>query len=92
MTAKTLELDQEEQGLLDSFEKGEWHSVPNLVQQKNMAVDAAKRFLKKDARINIRISSNDLKHIKEKAAFEGMPYQTLVASILHKFACGHLAF
>ncbi|ACJ19319.1 hypothetical protein CbuK_2134 [Coxiella burnetii CbuK_Q154] len=46
--------------------------------------------MQKDARINIRISSTDLEQIKQKAAYEGIPYQTLIASILHKYAAGHL--
>ena len=90
MSNKKLILDQEEKILLDSFESGEWKSVDDLPKQKMIAIEAAQNFFKKDARINIRISSNDLKYLKEKAAFEGMPYQTLVASILHKYACGHL--
>jgi predicted DNA binding CopG/RHH family protein len=90
MSNKKLILDQEEKTLLDSFEAGEWESVDDLPKQKMIAIEAAQNFFKKDARINIRISSNDLKYLKEKAAFEGMPYQTLVASILHKYACGHL--
>ncbi len=90
MTTK-ITLNQEEQNLLDSFERGEWNSVKDLEKQKKIATEAAKRFLRKDVRINIRISSHDLQNIKEKAAFEGMPYQTLVASILHKFARGYFA-
>ena len=46
-------------------------------------------YLQKDARINIRISSSDLKRIKQKAAYEGLPYQTLIASVLHKYSAGH---
>jgi len=90
MKDKKMVFDQEEQAILDSFEAGEWRSVPDLEHQKEIAMEAAENFFKKDARINIRISSNDLKNLKEKAAFEGMPYQTLVASVLHKYACGHL--
>lgn len=89
MSSKKMVLDHEEKALLSSFESGEWKSVGDLPQQKITAIKAAQNFLKKDARINIRISSNDLKHLKEKAAFEGIPYQTLVASILHKYASGH---
>jgi predicted DNA binding CopG/RHH family protein len=47
--------------------------------------------LTKSARINIRLSSNDLRQLKEKAALEGMAYQTLISSILHEYACGHQA-
>lgn len=82
-------LDDEEKALLDSFEQGEWHSTKNVKQDKTTAKKAAANYLKKDARINIRISENDLAKIKQKAAFEGLPYQTLISSILHKFAAGH---
>lgn len=75
--------------LSDSFDKGEWKSVKNLKHEIETAKKAAKNTLRKDARINIRLSSNDLIRIKQKAAFEGIPYQTLIASILHKYAAGH---
>lgn len=82
-------LDSEEQALSDSFDRGEWKSVKNLSKEKTKARRAAANTLRKSARINIRISEVDLEHIKQKAAFEGLPYQTLIASILHKYAAGH---
>lgn len=86
---KQNKLDADEQALLDSFDKGEWQSVKNLKHEKELAKKAAKNTLRKDARVNIRLSSSDLIRIKQKAAFEGIPYQTLIASILHKYAAGH---
>ncbi|MFN7097592.1 MAG: CopG family antitoxin [Gammaproteobacteria bacterium] len=83
-------LDAEEQELSDSFDRDEWKSVPNLDAEKAKARKAAANYFRKEARINIRISEIDLEHIKQKAAYEGLPYQTLIASILHKFAAGHL--
>lgn len=88
-THQKIKLDDEENQLLDSFNKGEWKSVKDFEKHKKIAKTAAKNTLKKDARINIRLSSSDLLRIKQKAAFEGIPYQTLIASILHKFAAGH---
>ncbi len=82
-------LDPEEQELSDSFDRGEWQSVPNLKEEKAKARKAAAHYFRKIARINIRISEIDLEHIKQKAAYEGLPYQTLIASILHKYAAGH---
>jgi predicted DNA binding CopG/RHH family protein len=87
---KKLSLDLEERELLASFEKGEWKSVKNLEKEKTFAQKAAAKTLKKDVRINIRLSSNDLTNIKQIAAYEGLPYQTLIASVLHKYASGHL--
>lgn len=81
--------DQEETEILSSFEKGEWKSVKNLKSEKIQARSTAAKTLAKDVRINIRLSSIDISHIKQKAAYEGMPYQTLIASILHKYAAGH---
>jgi predicted DNA binding CopG/RHH family protein len=89
MKSKHLKLDADEKALSKSFDKGEWKSVKNLKGETEKAKKAAKNTLSKNARINIRLSSNDLIRIKQKAAFEGIPYQTLIASILHKYAAGH---
>ena len=86
---KTLSAKEEEE-LLNSFENDEWQSIEDIVQDKQIAIQAASNYLQKDIRINIRISSSDLKRIKQKAAYEGLPYQTLISSILHKYSAGHL--
>ncbi|MFT3742301.1 MAG: CopG family antitoxin [Gammaproteobacteria bacterium] len=83
-------LSAEEQELLESVERGEWRSVKNIDEEKKFAERAAHNYLKKDARINIRISANDLTRLKQKAAYKGLPYQTLIASVLHEYAAGHL--
>ncbi len=83
-------LDAEEQELSDSYDRGEWKSVKNLKQELRKARTAAANYLRKDARINIRLSSSDLERIKQIAAYEGFPYQTFIASIIHKYAAGHL--
>ena len=85
-----FKLDKEERELSQSFSKGEWKSSPNLLKDKKKACQASENYQKKDARINIRLSTTDLEQIKQKAAYEGLPYQTLIASILHKYAAGHL--
>jgi len=76
-------LDDEEKDILESFEEGKWKPVGAPEQEMQVAKKAASNYLKKNARINIRISENDLVKIKQKAAFEGIPYQTLIASVLH---------
>ena len=83
-------LDYEEKELLKSYEKGEWKTVPHLKEEMLKAKKAAENYLRKNTRVNIRISSSDLKSIKQKAVFEGLPYQTLLASIIHKYAVGRL--
>ena len=86
---RKLKLDADEQEISNSYDRGEWKSVKNLKHEISLAKRAAKNTLSKDARINIRLSSADLIRIKQKAAYEGIPYQTLIASILHKYAAGH---
>ncbi len=75
--------DQEEKELVQSFEAGEWKSSSKkTTPYKNLA----KQNLKKTERINIRITIKDLKDIKKIASVKGMPYQTLVSSIIHTYA------
>jgi predicted DNA binding CopG/RHH family protein len=83
-------LDKEEKKMSDSFDLGEWESVKGLEKEIAKAQEAASRYLHKDARINIRISSSDLDRLKQIAAYEGLPYQTLISSVLHKYSAGHL--
>lgn len=87
---KPLNLDREEVKLLQDFERGELASINNFKEAKRELEEAAHNFLQKDKRINIRISSRDLETIQKKAAKEGIPYQTLISSTLHKFVTGKL--
>jgi len=91
MKSKTKTEDiKYEEDILKSYEKGEWKSVPNLKDEIERYVSSAVATLSKDKRINIRLSSRDLEEIQMKAVEEGMPYQTLIASVLHKYASGRL--
>ena len=83
-------LDQEERGLLSSLESGEWRSVEDLEEAIEGHRLAARDTLKKDKRVNIRISSRDLEAIRAKAAEDGIPYQTLMTSVLHRYVAGRL--
>jgi predicted DNA binding CopG/RHH family protein len=83
-------IDDEERALADSFERGQWKSVKNVLREKRTLRDAARSTLKKDARINIRLSSKDLHDVQTIAAREGIPYQTLLSSIIHKYVSGSL--
>lgn len=83
-------LSKEEKDLLESVERGEWKSVPNLEAEKKKAVLIARETLRKNKRVNIRISQNDLDCLQRRACEEGIPYQTLMSSVLHKFAHGRL--
>lgn len=82
-------LDAEEQGILESYEQGEWKSTDNLAQEILLAKEIAINTLRKDARVTLRLSNNDLMRLKEKAAYKGLPYQTFISSILHEYAAGH---
>lgn len=84
-----VKLDAEEQEILRDFEAGEFRSVLTPQRQKQL-VQAAEETGKKDKRINIRLSSRDLEAIQRRALEEGIPYQTLVSSILHKYVSGTL--
>jgi len=81
-------LDKEEQDVLDSFERGEWKPVVNRRQEIARHVAYARNTLAKDRRVNIRISSKDLEELQAIAVEDGLPYQTLMASVLHRFAAG----
>jgi len=81
-------LSKEENELLNSIESGEW--VSSKDKSKSYYAKVANQTLKKDTRLNIRVSSHDISALKAKAATEGMPYQTLVSSVLHKFVTGRL--
>ena len=83
-------LDPEEQDLLDSFERGEWQSIAGRKGEVERYRDYARTTFKKDRRVNIRISSKDIEALQKRALEEGLPYQTLLASILHKYAAGRL--
>jgi len=83
-------LTEEEKEILDSFEKGEWVPVKNLSKRKKELMLYARNTLKKDKRLNIRISERDLNELQRKAVAEGLPYQTYVSSIIHKFVNGKL--
>lgn len=83
-------LDEEELQILKDFERDEFQRIRNFTDEKRQLEDAARETLKKDQRINIRISSRDLQGIQKRAAKEGIPYQTLISSTLHKFVAGKL--
>jgi predicted DNA binding CopG/RHH family protein len=81
-----FEPDKEEQKILDDLEKGKLKSAPNLKERKQSLQKYAKNTLNKTKNINIRLSERDLHKLKAKAIEEGIPYQTLASSILHKAA------
>lgn len=87
---KKMYLDDEERDLVESIERGEWKSVRNLKAEIEKHQGYAHNTLKKDKRVNIRISARDLEAIQTRAVEDGIPYQTLMASVLHRFVAGRL--
>ena len=83
-------LDQQERELLESHDRGEWKSVARSARERKRYQEYAKATFKKDRRVNIRISTKDLEAIQNRAMEEGIPYQTLIASLLHKYVSGRL--
>lgn len=83
-------LDQEEKQILKAFESGKTKRSRNAAQTREQHQAYAKAAFRKDARINIRLASKDLRGLQKRALAEGIPYQTLVASILHKYVEGRL--
>jgi predicted DNA binding CopG/RHH family protein len=87
---KKTNLDAEEKDIAESYERGEWRPVKNQKQEIMKLREYAKNTLAKDKRINIRMSSKDLNEVQVIAAQEGIPYQTLISSIIHKYVSGYL--
>ena len=87
---RNYQLDKEEQELASSIEKGDWKPVKNMSAEIKKYAAYAKKTLKKDQRISIRMSKQDFIGIQSKAVDEGILYQTLIASIVHKYVNGKL--
>jgi len=83
-------LEQKEKALLKSVERGEWKSVRRPQAERGRYQKYAEATFKKGRRINIRILAQDLDAIQKRAVEEGLPYQTLISSLLHKYASGRL--
>ena len=84
-----MKLDEERE-ILEAYERGETVPVPDMEAQIAEYQEAARSFLRKDRRVNIRITAVDLMALQSIALEEGIPYQTLMASILHKYVSGRL--
>ena len=83
-------LNSEEKEILNAYESGKLKRVKSRDKELKRHKEIAAATFKKDSRINIRISSKDLRALQKRALAEGVPYQTLIASVLHKFVDGAL--
>ena len=80
-----MKLTKEEKEILDSVERGEWKRISNFKREAKRFQESAKATLRKDKRVNIRMTERDLVYFQKKAIEEGLPYQTLISSVLHKY-------
>ncbi len=87
---KKMKFSKEEKDILKSVKDGEWETIPDFESERKRYQAIAKNSLKKDQRINIRLASKDLMGLQKKAMREGLPYQTLISSVLHKYVTGQL--
>ncbi|MYD36591.1 MAG: antitoxin [Dehalococcoidia bacterium] len=84
------ELDEEEQEILEAFERGELKRVANADQEIERIRLAARNTLKKSKRVTLRVTEHDFNVAHIRAMEEGMPYQTLLSSVIHKYLSGRL--
>lgn len=87
---KKMILEPEEKKLLQSFERGEWKPTKHREAETAKLQHYARNTLQKNKRINIRLSERDLLGIQARAVEEGLPYQTLISSVLHRYLRGTL--
>ena len=85
-----MKLSKQEKQIAESVERGDWRSVRGVKKQIKRYQDYARATVRKDKRVNIRMTEKDLIHFQKKAMEEGLPYQTLISSVLHKYVNGRL--
>ena len=85
-----MKLTQEEKDIVESVERGDWKRIPNFKREAKRFQSIAKATLRKDKRVNIRMTERDMVHLQKRAVVEGLPYQTLISSVLHKYINGRL--
>ena len=83
-------LDNEEKEILNDYENDEYAEIPEMGSEIKKHTEYAKATFLKNKRINIRISQKDLESIQRRALEEGIPYQTLIASLIHRYITGKL--
>lgn len=85
-----MKIDADEKALLESVDRGEWKSVNGGKRERARFSRYTKATFRTDRRLNIRLSSKDLEALQKRALAEGLPYQTLISSLLHKYVSGRL--
>lgn len=85
-----MKLDKEEKGILDAYDKGKMNTSAPSKKDKDEIKSMAENTFRKDRRVTIRLYDHDLKGIQKKAMEKGMPYQTLISSMIHQYVEGDL--
>ena len=85
-----MKLTKEEKNILESVENGEWEQIPDFKKETIRYQEAAHATMRKNKRVNIRMTERDFIHVQKTAMHEGLPYQTFISSILHKYINGRL--
>ena len=83
-------MDAEEQDILDRFERGELRPSPHAADEIAVAREAARNTFNKSKRVNLRMTERDFNLAHSRAREEGVPYQTLLSSVIHKYLSGRL--
>lgn len=83
-------MSAEERDILDRFERGDLRSAPNAEREVEAARQAARNTFRKTKRVNLRVTERDFSLAHSRAREEGIPYQTLLASVIHKYLSGRL--
>ena len=84
------QLNTEERDILEKFERGELKSVPGADREMEIAPQAARNTFAKTRRVNLRVTERDFSRAHARAREEGIPYQTLLSSVIHKYLAGRL--
>ena len=83
-------LSVKERDILDRFERGDLRSAPGAEREVEVARQAARNTFNKTKRVNLRVTERDFKLAHSPAREEGIPYQTLLSSVIHKYLAGRL--
>ena len=83
-------LSPEEREILDRFQRGELRPVPDVERELEAARQAARNTFNKTRRVNLRVTERDFELAHSRAREEGIPYQTLLSSVIHKYLSGRL--
>ena len=83
-------MSAEERDILDRFERGDLRSAPSVEREVEVARQAARNTFNKTKRVNLRVTERDFSLAHARAKEEGIPYQTLLSSVIHKYLSGRL--